>query len=127
MIYYKGKRISAEYFDENGKKISDTSLVNRKATLKGGNEAWKKYLEKNLYWPSGLKFSTAAQVTVGVSFVIDENGKVIDAEVYIPFHEEFDRIALKIVKNSPQWLPSISHNRKIKTYLRQPITFTQDE
>jgi hypothetical protein len=52
---------------------------------------------------------------------------VTDAEVYMPFHEEFDRIALKIIKNSPAWLPAISNNRKVKVYRLQPITFTQSD
>ena len=127
VVYEKGNKVSAEYFDENGKKVMDTSMVEREATFKGGIPAWKKYLEKNLYWPPGLKFTTAGHVTVGVSFAIDENGKVIDAEIYMPFHEAFDKIALKIVKNSPPWIPAISNNRKIKAYRRQPITFTQEE
>lgn len=126
-IYKKGKIISVEYYDETGKLQTDTTAVNREATLKGGEAAWKKYLEKNLYWPTGLKFTTAADVTVGVSFTIDENGKVLDAEVSMPFHEEFDKIALKIIKNSPQWLPATAHNRKVKAYRRQPITFSQEE
>ena len=86
----------------------------------------EKYLEKNLYWPPRLQFTTTAAVTVGVSFVIDENGKVTDAEVSMPFHEAFDKIALKIIKNSPTWLPGIAHNRKVKAYRRQPVTFTQE-
>lgn len=125
--YDNGKMSKVEYFDEQGNSKTDTSDVNREAMLKGGEVAWKKYLEKSLYWPSGLKFTTAAAVTVGVSFAIDENGKVVDAEVYMPFHDEFDKIALKIIKNSPQWLPAISHNRKVKAYRRQPITFEQGE
>ncbi len=126
-IYVKGKITSVEYFDETGKPQTDTSFVNREATMKGGETAWRKYLEKNLYWPSGLKFSTAAEVTVGVNFTIDENGKISEVEVYMPFHAEFDKIALKIIKNSPQWLPALAHNRKVKAYRRQPITFSQAE
>jgi antitoxin component YwqK of YwqJK toxin-antitoxin module len=126
-VYRKGNIISIEYFDEAGKTQTDTSAVNREAVLKGGEVAWRKYLEKNLYWPPGLKFTTPAAVTVGIGFAIDENGKVIDAEVFMPFHEEFDRIALKIIKNSPAWLPAIEYNRKVKAYRRQPITFTQSD
>jgi antitoxin component YwqK of YwqJK toxin-antitoxin module len=125
--YSRGRMISAEYFDESGKLQADTSSIIRDATLKGGESAWKKYLEKNLYWPPGLKFKTPAAVTVGVSFSVDENGKVVDAEVYMPFHDEFDKIALKIIRNSPQWTPAILHNRKVKVHRRQPITFIQQE
>lgn len=126
-VYAKGKLISAEYFDEEGKPQTDTSNVNRAAGFKGGEEAWKKYMEKKLFWPHGLQFTVPASVTVGLSFVIDENGKVKDVEVSMPFHESFDNIALKIIHNSPDWQPAISQNRKIKAYRRQPVTFTQEE
>ena len=126
-LYEAGKMISVEYFDEKGQPQTDTSAVNREANLKGGIEAWKRYLEKNLYWPSNLEFTTPAAVTVGVDFTVDENGKVIGAEVSLPFHPEFDKIALNIIKNSPAWVPAIEHNRKVKVYRRQPITFQQPE
>lgn len=124
--YEKGKMISAHYFDETGREQTDTSLVNRKANFNGGDAAWKKYLEKKLYWPTNLQFSTAAAVTIGIDFVIDENGKPQDIEVSVPFHPEFDKIAVSIIKNSPAWMPAIEHNRKVKTYVRQPVTFESD-
>ena len=55
------------------------------------------------------------------------SGKVIDAEVSLPFHPEFDKIALSIIKDSPAWTPATAHNRKVKAYRRQPITFAQPE
>ena len=126
-VYAKGNRISVEYFDEEGKPQTDTSAVNRKASIKGGEAAWRRYMEKKLNWPSGLEFSVPASVTVGISFVIDENGKVMDAEVHTPFHEAFDKIALKIIQNSPDWQPAIAHNRKVKAYWIQPVTFMQPD
>jgi antitoxin component YwqK of YwqJK toxin-antitoxin module len=126
-IYNRGNMLSAEYFDEKGQPQTDTSNVGREATFKGGLAAWKKYLEKNLYWPANLQFTTAASVTIGIDFTIDENGKPEDVEVSVPFHLEFDRIALNIIKNSPAWIPGIAHNRKVKAYRRQPITFQQPD
>lgn len=124
--YDKGNLFSAVYFDENGEVQADTSNVNREAEFKGGIEAWKKYLQKNLYWPANLQFTNATQITIGIDFTIDENGKVQDIEVAVPFHPEFDKIAYNIIKNSPAWIPATSHNRKIKAYRRQPITFAQN-
>ena len=125
--YVNGKLLNAEYFDEQGKPLKDTSKVNRKASIKGGEAAWTKYLERNLYWPEGLTFSTPASVTVGVSFWIDENGQISNAEVYLPFHEAFDKIALRIVENGPKWLPAISHNRAVRVLKHQPVIFTLPE
>jgi antitoxin component YwqK of YwqJK toxin-antitoxin module len=123
----KGKLSKAEYFDEQGQLLKDTSMVNRDASILGGQAAWTKYLQRNLYWPKGLEFNTPASVTVGISFWVDENGQVSDANIYVPFHDEFDKIALKIIKNSPKWIPAISHNRKVRVEKRQPVMFSQPE
>ena len=125
--YANGKLGAAEYFDEQGKSVKDTSKVNRSASFAGGQAAWTRYLQRNLYWPKGLSFATTATATVGIRFWVDENGKVTDADVYMPFHEAFDEIALKIIKNSPKWLPAISHNRKVRVEMRQPVMFSQPE
>jgi Gram-negative bacterial TonB protein C-terminal len=126
-MYSHDNRTSTDYFDESGTPQTDTSAVNHEAMVKGGEAAWKKYLEKKLYWPAGLQFTTPASVTIGVDFAIDENGNVVDAEVSMPFHEQFDKIALSIVKNSPVWIPAMAHNRKVKAYRRQPVTFVQPD
>jgi TonB family protein len=124
-VYANGRLISAEYSDEKGQPLTDTSNANRKVSFKGGIEGWKKYVEKNLYWPADLQFSKEASVTVEIDFTINEDGKPEDVEVSLPFHPNFDEIALKIIKNSPAWIPAIEHNRKVRTSLRQPVTFAQ--
>jgi len=123
--YANGKLIMAKYFDETGKPQTDTSAANREAAFKGGEEGWKSYLSRHLHWPSDLEFTKAAAPTVGIDFTVDENGKVVDAEVTLPLHPDFDAIALSIVKNCPAWTPATAHNRKVKAYRRQPITFEQ--
>ena len=92
----------------------------------GGMNSWQKYLSKQVYWPADLKFETDGQAVVIVSYAIDEEGKVVDAYVSLPLHPEFDRIALRAIQQSPKWKPAISHNRKIKSHLSQPITFIQN-
>lgn len=125
--YSMGTLLKAEYFDEKGNVLKDTSNVNREASIKGGQPAWTKYLSKSLYWPEGLEFTTPASVTVGVSFWVNENGQIIDAEIFLPFHNSFDKIALSTIRNSPKWLPEISHNRAVKVQKVQPVAFAMPE
>jgi TonB family protein len=126
--YKNGIAISKEYFTEEGPALKDTSKANRPTLFaKGGDEGWKKYLEKSLYWPDGFKITNSNAVVVLVEMTINEEGKPEDVEVTIPFHPEFDRIALKVIRNSPAWTPGIAHNRKIKSRFRQPVTFMQQE
>jgi len=61
-----------------------------------------------------------------VSFVINEEGQVEEAFASSPFHPAFDKIALDIIRASPKWNPAMdAHNRKVKAYRRQPVTFVQ--
>ena len=127
-VYHNGKTVSEEFFNEDGTPQTDTSKVNTEASFANvGIEGWKKYLLKKLYWPHGLQFSNGNMATVGVEFTITEEGKIEDAEVVTPFHPEFDKIALDVIRNSPPWKPAIAHNRKIKVRHRQPVTFQQDD
>jgi TonB family protein len=127
-VFDKGKPLSKEYFNEDGSPATDTSNANRETVIKnGGADGWKKYLEKNLYWPRGLQFATGNMAVVVVEFTINELGKVENEEVVVPFHPEFDKIALRTIHNSPEWIPAVAHNRKVKFRFRQPVTFQQQE
>lgn len=126
-VYQNGKLVSAEYHNEDGTTHTDTAKSHRPASFKGGVQGWLQYLQKNLYWPSNLQFSNGDMAVVVVDMVIGEDGKVESADIDTPFHPAFDDIALKIVKNSPPWQPAISHNRRVKSHFRQPVTFRQTE
>ncbi len=120
------KVTEVEYFNEDGSPLSDTSLATREGSFKGGLKKWKQYLLDKIYWPSNYKLVNSNTVTVVVSFIINEEGKVEGAYVSTPFNEIFDEIALDVINKSPLWLPTIDHNRKVKQHLRQPLTFLQE-
>ena len=126
--YDKGTAQSKVYYNEDGTNETDTLKANREVSFKkGGIPAWRKYLVKSLYWPPGYKLTNSNLVTVGIDFIINEEGKIENVEVAIPFYPQFDNIAVKIISSSPQWEPAIEHNRKVKSIFRQPVTFQQDE
>jgi antitoxin component YwqK of YwqJK toxin-antitoxin module len=126
-VYSNGDLVSKEYFNEDGTPQPDIAKTNTDATFKNGTQAWTNYLEKKLYWPPGYKITNANMVTVGVQFVIDEAGKPQDVEIVVPFKTEFDKIAVNIIRNCPEWKPAIRQNRKVKMLFRQAVTFQQDE
>jgi TonB family protein len=128
IVFDKGIVLSAEYFNVDGSSQPDTSKANMEAGFKnGGIDGWRKYIVKNTHWPHGLKLKNTTLVTVVISFVINEEGKPEDVEVYVPFHPEFDKAAEDIIRKSPVWKPAIAQNRKVKQVFRQPVTFLQEE
>ncbi|GAA4727858.1 energy transducer TonB [Flavisolibacter ginsenosidimutans] len=125
-VYDKGKLLNREYFDKNGQAESDTTNKDREAKPESA-EKWKKYLESTAYFPSQWKITGANQAVVIVRFAVDEEGKVVEPMVTYSFHPDFDKIVYDAIKKSPRWQLAISHNRAIKTYHTQPITFSQQE
>jgi TonB family protein len=117
--------VNKEYFDEKGVPQSDTTTRDGEAVFPGGMKAWGKYLSEHLYFPAQYKFTNDGQVTVLVRFAVNEDGSVSDVEVTSSFHKDFDQIAVNIIKRSPKWIPASSHNRKLKEYHEQPVTFAQ--
>ena len=126
--YDHGKTLSKKYFTENGTLLSDTlsSKFNHDAQFRRGGDDWLNYVYKNIYWPPGYKLENTDKVTVIVSFTINEEGKVEDVEMDIPFYPQFDKIALEAIKQSPAWKPALLENTRVRDYYRQGITFTQE-
>jgi TonB family protein len=114
------------YYDENGVQQTDTTNRDGEATFPGGLAVWQKFLQKNIYFPSQYKITNADQAVVMVRFAITEDGTVSEVTVTDSFHPDIDKIAVEAVKKSPKWKPAISHNRKMKEYHSQPVTFSQE-
>lgn len=125
-IYENDKLIRFTFFTKEGKPIENANYEDIPATFPGGNEAWQKHLLKKLYFPNYILKNTTS-VSVVVEFEIDEEGKVQNAEVTVPLHPEFDRIALDAIKKSPNWIPAKIHNRNVVYRQRQLVNFNQQE
>lgn len=128
LVYDHGRSISKKYFSENGDLLPDTATAkfNHDARFRRGGDDWLNYVYKNIYWPTGYKLENTDKVTVIVSFTVNEEGKVEDVEMEIPFYPEFDKIALEAIRKSPAWKPALLENTRIRDYYRQGITFTQE-
>ncbi len=123
--YKQDKVKSRIYYKENGEEIADTSNRDREATFKGGQKKWASFLLENLQFPANVKLVNTKVITVVVAAMIDEEGNIKDPYIDIPFDPLFDNEALRIIKQSPAWNPKIEHNRKVRMYVRQPISFAE--
>ena len=117
--------ISKQYHDEEGVPQKSATYKENEAQFQGGDSKWINYLSKNLYFPPQWQITGAEEVIVTIDFAVDEEGNVVDVWVSAPFHPDFDKIAVDLIRKSPKWKPQVSHNRKIKVYRRQPVAFAQ--
>jgi antitoxin component YwqK of YwqJK toxin-antitoxin module len=126
--FVNGKLETCTYYNEDGSLQPDSAAANTDAVLiKGGKEGWKKYFEKNLYWPPDYKLVNTNAVIVGVQFIVNEDGTISDIDTYLPFYPAFDKIALNAIRKSPAWKPAVKQNRKVAQGMRQPVTFQQGQ
>jgi len=122
--YDHGKLLSRKYFDERGIEKMDTASLDREAEFRGGQSAWVKFLGKKLYFPDQYTFINGDQAVVVVSGEINEDGRMENVKVTTSLAPAFDKIALKTVQSSPDWIPAMDHNRKVKYYFSQPVIFS---
>lgn len=123
----KGKLLQAIYYSASGTVVQDSSEVNREARFPGGNQAWQQYLVEHVQFPERYQLTNTNRVVVVVNFIVNESGQVEQAFVEVPFADVFDQIALKVIRQSPRWEPQIRHNRPMKSYYRQPVSFAMLE
>jgi TonB family protein len=88
----------------------------------GGMEGMVKYLGDNLVYP---KEAVANKVTgtVFVSFIINADGSVSDAQVIKGIGSGCNEEALRVVQNMPAWLPGKQSGQTVAVRYSLPIRF----
>lgn len=87
------------------------TAVQKSAEFPGGIVEFYNYLKKN------SKYSIADKTPykkVVLSFIIQKNGTLTDIEVLRPATEELNAEAVRLIKNSPKWVPGEEQHYKVK-------------
>ena len=87
----------------------------------GGQDAWSRYLVKNLRYPEEAQ-PNKIQGTVVIQFWVDSNGLSHDVTA-ISGPEELREESIRIVKNVSRWVPAVYQGRKTNAWKTQPITY----
>lgn len=94
--------------------------------FRGGNKAFSKYVKDNLKWPAGAKH----EGRVILAFSIEKDGRVTNAKVTRSLYPLYDAEALRVIKNSPRWIPGKALIGKKVKFIRMqlsiPIHFSLD-
>lgn len=96
--------------------------VEVESEFNGGIRGWVRYLENNLKYPKRAA-DVNIEGTVKVQFVVDEDGKVSEAEIVKSVEYSIDEEAIRLIEKSPKWSPSLKDGKRVKSYKIQPITF----
>lgn len=84
--------------------------------------AFMKYIMKHAQLSDSLLQESGGNLTVIVSFIVDQYGRVTDVKAE-PEHA-LGAMAAKIIRNYPGiWTPAVQCGRAVKSYKKQRITF----
>lgn len=98
--------------------------VEIEASFPGGNQAWRKYLERNVNGsvPADNNAPTGIY-TVIVQFIVDKQGYISDIRPLTKNGYGTEEEVIKAIKKGPRWTPAIQNGRIVKAYRKQPVTF----
>ena len=58
-----------------------------------------------------------------VSFTIGTDGRIHDEFLTKSVEFTLDDEALRLIKQSPKWIPATQNGRKVRSFKRQPVQF----
>ncbi|MFT3702743.1 MAG: energy transducer TonB [Agriterribacter sp.] len=101
--------------------------VEIEATFPGGEEAWRKYIsrEMNRYIDELQEDGKAG--TCLVQFIVDKEGNISDVEALTMKGTKLAEICTNAIKKGPKWTPALQNKQHVRAYRKQPVTFQMPE
>lgn len=125
--YQYGELLEAAYFDENGKEDRLATGDSTDAVYKDGEKVRQRKMYSKLSWPERYRLENTNVATTVVDVYLNEEGKIIHAQVVVPFHPEFDKSVINAVRGIDNWIPARAKNRRIPFVMRHTIRFKQPD
>ncbi|MEP7141293.1 MAG: energy transducer TonB [Ferruginibacter sp.] len=102
--------------------------VENEAQFPGGQQAWIRYLQKNLNANAPVENGAPpGTYQVIVKFIVSKDGSISDVNAESKHGYGMEDEAVKIIKRGPKWTPALQNGRNVNAYRRQPITFIVEE
>ena len=101
-------------------------LADEQPAFPGGVEAYRTFLQKNVHYPEAAKARNFSG-DVFVSFVVDEAGRLLEAEVVKGVGYGLDEEALRLVRLMPWWTPAILAGKPVRVPATLRIRFGMQE
>jgi protein TonB len=98
--------------------------VQVEAKFPGGQDAWRKYLERNLNnQPPADNGAAPGNYTVTVSFLVDKSGNISQVQALTDPGYGCAAEAVRVIQKGPKWTPAIQNVRNLIYRQKQNITF----
>jgi protein TonB len=85
-------------------------------------KSFRRYIAENVKYPQeAIDNNVVGRVTI--KFIVDEKGRIIDAEVVQGVHPVIDEAALRVITSSPLWTPGKQRGKAVKVRYYFPVIF----
>lgn len=111
-------------FQANNKNKDDEILIIAEVMpeFPGGNNALLNYLAGNVNYPL-IAQENGIEGKVYVSFVVDEEGNILEVALIRGVDNSLDNEAIRVVKTMPKWRPGKQGGKAVKVRYSVPINF----
>jgi len=121
--YQDGELISGVATDSSGTTTTYSKSRDVPPEFKGGVEAFGKYLATHIRYPS-YENEHNIQGRVILSFVVEKDGKLKDIKVNKSASSGLDQEAVRVIKNSPLWVPGTRFGKPVRVIYSVPVSFS---
>jgi len=98
--------------------------VQVEAKFPGGQDAWRKYLERNLNQQTPADNGAApGNYTVTVSFLVDKSGNISQVQALTDPGYGCAAEAVRVIQKGPKWTPAVQNGRNVIYRQKQNIVF----
>ena len=106
--------------------VTFTSSLSSIPQFAGGNEAYRKYMTKNLKYPAKDRKENI-QGIVMIGFIVEKDGTLTDITVERGLTIDMDKEALRLVSNFPKCIPGTVSGRPVRAKVIIPVRFELTE
>jgi TonB family protein len=92
----------------------------------GGEKAMMEYFRTSMKYPRNC-MENNIQGRVIVTFVVNKDGSIVEAEVVKSVDPELDAEALRLVNSMPSWTPGTQNGKAVRVKFTVPVTFRLSE
>ncbi|PVD53291.1 hypothetical protein DC498_05285 [Terrimonas sp.] len=101
--------------------------VQIQAKFPGGDEAWRKYISREIERHTDELQEDGKAGTCIVQFIVDKDGKISDVEALTMKGTKLAELCMNAIRKGPDWTPAENNGMKVKAWRKQPVTFRISE
>lgn len=107
-----------------GVNVNDSiyNVVSENAEFPGGDVAAYNWITKNMTYPEECR-KKGIQGRVVISFVVNKDGSIVDAEVVRSPHPALAAEGLRVIRSMPKWKPAKEGGKVVRSRFNIPIMF----